>query len=92
MEAKRNFEIGQRIAERPTRSVGKNNAMPCKRGEVIDIEEYKQKSKRAKAGFSLRKRLHVKWDGRSVVEKVDVFRVIHEHELSAEAELARMEV
>jgi hypothetical protein len=34
----------------------------------------------------------VKWDGRSVVEKVEVFRVIHEHELSAEAELARMEV
>ena len=53
MEAKRNFEIGQRIAERPTRSVGKNNQMPCKRGEVIDIEEYKLKSKRAKAGFSL---------------------------------------
>ena len=91
MEANRTLEIGQRIAERPTRSVGKNNAMPCKRGEVIDIEEFKQKSKVAKAGFSLRKRLHVKWDGRSVVEKVDVIRVIYEHELSAEATLARME-
>jgi len=92
MEAKRNFEIGQRIAERPTRSVGNHNRNPCKLGVVIDIEEYKLKSKRAKAGFSLRKRLHVKWDGRSVVEKVEVFRVSHEHELSAEAELARMDV
>jgi len=95
---KRDYAIGQRVAERPRRSTGQkgpivkcsfalvknNEELPLKRGEIIDIEERKVRSKTAKAGYSLRKILIVKWDNFESVDKVVVERVVHEHEVSPE--------
>ena len=96
---KRDYAIGQRVAERPRRSTGQkgpivkcsfslvknNKELPLKRGEIIDIEERKVKSKTAKAGYSLRKILIVKWDNFESVDKIVVARVVHEHEVSPES-------
>lgn len=95
---KREYAIGQRVAERPRRSTGRigqlvrcsfplhknSKELPLKRGEIIDIEERKVKSKTAKAGYSLRKILIVKWDRFEGVDKVVVERVVHEHEVNPE--------
>ena len=98
VKPKRDYVIGQRVAERPRRSTGQKGpivacyfplvknakGLPPKRGEIIDIEERKVKSKTAKAGYSLRKILIVQWDKFEGVDKVPVERVVHEHELSPE--------
>ena len=92
MKAKRTFEIGQRVAERPRRAIGTMDNLPFKRGEIMEFREMKVKTPASKKGYAIRTEASVLWDGRTVADWVQVNRVIHEHELEKEAQSVRYEV
>jgi hypothetical protein len=92
MRTRRTFELNQRVAERPRRNIGDSRAFEIKRGKVVGFREVKQKTRIAKSGFAMRRQLQVHWDGRTVADWIEIFRVIPEEDLEREVQLTRNEV
>jgi hypothetical protein len=91
------FNVGDRVSERPTRKVfsakgAAFNGKSPKVGEILAMEIRKQRNKAAKAGFSERRYVQVKWDIRTQPEWIVEHRVIHENELELQLEMTRTEV
>lgn len=92
MKTKRTFELNQRVAERPRRGLGEMNGLLVKRGKVVGFRQVKQRTKMSKTGFAMRPQIQVHWDGRTVADWIEAFRVIPEEDLGREAELTRYEI
>ena len=96
LNSNREFQVGDRVAERPSRPFVTNfntsfNAQASKLGEIIELEIRKQKSSTAKNGYSKRRWANVKWDIRSRPEWVVETRLVHENELESHELLTRLE-
>jgi len=98
MRTRRTFELNQRVAERPRRNmfvdsgIREMKVFDLKRGKVVGFREVKQKTRTSKSGFAMRRQLQVHWDGRTVADWIETFRVIPEEDLEKEVQLTRNEV
>ena len=93
-KSKRVFVIGERVCERPgVKSSINGSPLPhLKHGTLVGVEKRKIMSRRAKAGYALRTFFQVQWDGRTAPDWIQDSRIIHEHELDALTNAARLAV
>jgi hypothetical protein len=92
--SQRVFEIGERVCERPgvKSSINGSPVPHLKHGTLVGIEKRKIMSRKAKAGYALRTFFQVQWDGRTAPDWIQDSRIIHEHELDALTNAARLAV
>ena len=84
LDLNRNFDVGDRVSQRPKRSSlgckGSPKPLPSNHGEILERTQVRIRTPKAKAGFVMVSASVVRWDGSSQGETVEDKRLIHESE------------